>query len=407
MVVPPKPIDEEERLAELYKYEILDTNPEEDFDQLVELASAICEVPISLVSLIDRDRQWFKAKKGLDLDETSRDVAFCAHAILQDEVFIVENALDDIRFFDNPYVVNDGIRFYAGMPIKTRNGKNLGTLCVIDREPKTLSPSQKRALEILGRQVINLMDLRLTNNRQKELITLLDKQKEELKAQNEFNSRLIKLLAHDIKSPLTSIKGGLDLILDGHMAPEEATEIFKDLSGSIGSTLQMVDDTLRWGLLNMRKEIVRQPVYLHDLVEEIKDLYKFLLKSKHILFINNIPQDYIIYSDPEAVEIILRNFIQNSIKYTENGTIKVSANDDDCFHCISVTDTGRGMTPAQLKTINHQIGQFFSTPGTHGEKGTGFGLRMCLDLARAIGATIYATSEENKGTQFKLIFKQG
>lgn len=407
MVVPSKPIDEEERLAELYKYEILDTNPEEDFDQLVELASAICEVPISLVSLIDRDRQWFKAKKGLDLDETSRDVAFCAHAILQDEVFIVENALDDIRFFDNPYVVNDGIRFYAGMPIKTRNGKNLGTLCVIDREPKTLSPSQKRALEILGRQVINLMDLRLTNNRQKELITLLDKQKEELKARNEFNSRLIKLLAHDIKSPLTSIKGGLDLILDGHMAPEEATEIFKDLSGSIGSTLQMVDDTLRWGLLNMRKEIVRQPVYLHDLVEEIKDLYKFLLKSKHILFINNIPQDYIIYSDPEAVEIILRNFIQNSIKYTENGTIKVSANDDDCFHCISVTDTGRGMTPAQLKTINHQIGQLFSTPGTHGEKGTGFGLRMCLDLARAIGATIYATSEENKGTQFKLIFKQG
>lgn len=407
MVVPSKPIDEEERLAELYKYEILDTNPEEDFDQLVELASAICEVPISLVSLIDRDRQWFKAKKGLDLDETSRDVAFCAHAILQDEVFIVENALDDIRFFDNPYVVNDGIRFYAGMPIKTRNGKNLGTLCVIDREPKTLSPSQKRALEILGRQVINLMDLRLTNNRQKELITLLDKQKEELKAQNEFNSRLIKLLAHDIKSPLTSIKGGLDLILGGYMAPEEATEIFKDLSGSIDSTLQMVDDTLRWGLLNMRKEIVRQPVYLHDLVDEIKDLYKFLLKSKHILFINNIPQDYIIYSDPEAVEIILRNFIQNSIKYTEHGTIKVSANDDDCFHCISVTDTGRGMTPAQLKTINHQIGQFFSTPGTHGEKGTGFGLRMCLDLARAIGATIYATSEENKGTQFKLIFKQG
>ncbi|MCX8148674.1 GAF domain-containing sensor histidine kinase [Thermaurantimonas aggregans] len=406
MVVPSKPLDEEERLAELYKYEILDTNPEEDFDQLVELASAICEVPISLVSLIDRDRQWFKAKKGLDIDETSRDVAFCAHAILQDEVFIVENALEDIRFFDNPYVVNDGIRFYAGMPIKTRNGKNLGTLCVIDHEPKILSTSQKRALEILGRQVVNLMELRLTNNRQKELITLLDKQKEELKAQNEFNSRLIKLLAHDIKSPLTSIKGGLDLILDGHLQPNEATQIFKDLSNSIDSTLQMVNDTLRWGLLNIRKELVLEPIHLHTMIEEIKDLYKFLLKSKHILFFNNVPEDYILYSDPESVEIILRNFIQNSIKYTENGTVKVSVNDNDSFRCISVTDTGKGMTPAQLQAINHQIGQFLSTPGTHGEKGTGFGLRMCLDLAKSIGANIYASSEEGKGTQFKLIFKQ-
>ncbi|MFN4299339.1 MAG: GAF domain-containing sensor histidine kinase [Thermaurantimonas sp.] len=405
-MVAPKPIDEEERLAELYKYEILDTYPEEDFDQLVELASAICEVPISLVSLIDRDRQWFKAKKGLDLDETSRDVAFCAHAILQDEVFIVENALDDIRFFDNPYVVNDGIRFYAGMPIKTRNGKNLGTLCVIDREPKTLSPSQKRALEILGRQVINLMELRLTNNRQKELITLLDKQKEELKAQNEFNSRLIKLLAHDIKSPLTSIKGGLDLILDGHLPAEEASQIFKDLSDSINSTLQMVDDTLRWGLLNMRKILPQQPVRLHDMIEEIKDLYNFLLKSKHIQFVNSIPRNYIIETEPEALEIVLRNLIQNAIKYTENGSIKVSVTDSENMKCISVSDTGKGMKPSQLQAINNQTGELVSTLGTHGEKGTGFGLRMCIDLAKSIGASLYATSEEGKGAQFKLIFKQ-
>jgi PAS domain S-box-containing protein len=147
-------ISEEDRLATLYGLELLDTQPEEDYDQLVDLASEICATPIGLVSFVDRNRQWFKAAKGVPATETDRSVSFCAHAIQQKELFLVEDASQDKRFAENPLVTGEmGIRFYAGVPVQAPNGCTLGTLCVIDTVPRTLTPNQRTALTILGRQV--------------------------------------------------------------------------------------------------------------------------------------------------------------------------------------------------------------------------------------------------------------
>ena len=167
----PLPRNEADRLRALRNYKILDTKPEERFDELTQLAAIICGVPISLITLIDADRQWFKSKVGLEISETPRAQAFCTHAIMQPQMFEVPDAAEDARFARNPLVTgNPNIRFYAGAPLATADGHLLGTMCVLDREPRTLTGEQKRALEILGRQVVANMQLRTDLRELKEAL---------------------------------------------------------------------------------------------------------------------------------------------------------------------------------------------------------------------------------------------
>jgi PAS domain S-box-containing protein len=169
MITAKIPKNEKERIQALKDYGILDTLPEEQFDDLTLLASQICKVPIALISLVDEARQWFKSKVGLNVSETPRNVAFCAHAILARELFIVPDLLQDERFKDNPLVIQDPkVRFYAGAPLETPSGFRIGTLCVIDYQPRKLSSEQIQSLQAISRQVVSQMELRLSLKKEAE-----------------------------------------------------------------------------------------------------------------------------------------------------------------------------------------------------------------------------------------------
>jgi GAF domain-containing protein len=166
----------------------LDTEAEAEYDGFVKLASYICQTPIALLSLVDPTRQWFKAKVGCSAPETSRNIAFCAHAILQSDVFVVHDTLTDSRFVDNPLVTGDpNIRFYAGAPLITPEGLAIGTLCAIDRSPRDLTDEQMTALQFLAQQVVTQLELR---RHTKELQQLL-----------ESKNKLFHILSHDLRSP--------------------------------------------------------------------------------------------------------------------------------------------------------------------------------------------------------------
>jgi PAS domain S-box-containing protein len=175
----PTPANEKERLLALRRYDILDSDPDQFFDDLVELASFICDAPISLITFIDEDRQWYKSRKGMNGRGSPRDIAFCAHAIMQHDLFVVPDTLRDERFVNNPFVTADpGIRFYAGAPLVTSDGYALGTLCVIDRQPRELTAEQTKALVALSRQVVAQLELRRAVKQLSKAQTELTKSRE-------------------------------------------------------------------------------------------------------------------------------------------------------------------------------------------------------------------------------------
>lgn len=201
------PANETERLATLRSLDILDTEAEPEFDELVALAAMLCGTPICTVSLIDENRQWLKAAIGIPRSECSRGVAFCAHAILGESVFTVEDAAADFRFADNPLVINEpNIRFYAGIPVATSNKLPLGTLCVIDTIPRHLTHEQKQALEILGRQVSVRLELRTQRRALQQVLTENHELREQMRETQDLlaaaNQRLGALAAKTTSAPL-------------------------------------------------------------------------------------------------------------------------------------------------------------------------------------------------------------
>lgn len=400
MVSAPLPFNEKERLLKLKEYNILDTPQEDSFDEIVKLASIICKAPMSTITLIDEKRQWFKAKVGVETNETSREVAFCAHVINGDDLMVVNDALEDERFFDNPLVTDNDYRFYAGMPLITPDGNKLGTICVIDNVPRTLTDDQKFALQILAKNVITLLELRLKNNNLSDTLTTLYTQSNEIERVNNINTRLLSILAHDLKNPLGVILQVIDFYNSGQIEKNDLDEVLTELQKNTRNALDMLNEVLQWGTTQVEgKSTDFVKINLYELVEKKKEDYYLLLKSKNNTLKNHCEKNLTFKADLNMMRFILRNLIMNANKFTKDGTISILTIDSDDFVEIIVSDTGVGMKPSQINRL-FKWETRASSDGTSGEKGTGLGLLICNEFVIKHGGKIWVESSLGKGSSF-------
>jgi signal transduction histidine kinase len=385
MIAPPIPVNEKERLHELYKYELLDSVYEQEFDDIVQLASRLCNAPISTISLIDFDRQWFKAKTGLNDSESERNVSFCAHAINQDIMMEVPDVTVDERFFDNPLVLGDpNIRYYAGMPLITSSGYKLGTLCVIDRMPRKLDPEQTFALKVLSKQVIKLFELR---TRQKELKKISDLQQQ-----------IMSIMAHDIRGPLASLKSVYEMKITGIFTKEEEMSIDALVPRQLDSTLNLLNNIVAWGSLQLGNANQHdEEVSIFDMCDECISYYLLAADAKGNSMLNLVSPSISYIGNKQGLEFVLRNLLGNANKFTDKGDIIVSARiHGDCLE-IYVTDTGVGMTEDVIESISERTWSVY-TAGTNNEKGSGMGLKLMFEYLSNIQGTLKFESKPGEGT---------
>lgn len=391
MIAPRMPENDAERLRELYRYELLDTVYEKEFDELVQLASKLCNVPISLITLVDIDRQWFKAKYGLDATQTTRNVSFCGHAILNENLFEVQDAAEDERFFDNPLVTGDPkIRYYAGMPLITHKGYKIGTLCVIDRQPRELEEEQTFALHVLSKQVVKLFELRLRNKEMERIIGVQQK--------------MMSIMAHDIRGPLASLRMSYDLRNEGLLTPDEVEEMDKLVPAQLDSTVTLLNNIVDWGTLQLNHVAqVNDIIDLRTLVKECIDVCSLQASEKGNKIENEVPATFTLKGNRQGLAFVLHNLMGNANKYTTRGSIAISASKEAGCTKINVSDSGTGMQPQVMDAINSRAWAGTSL-GTNNEKGSGMGLKLVFEYLDNIKATINFSSEVGKGTTVTVTF---
>lgn len=403
MILPPIPENEDKRLEELYRYEIMDTSYEEEFDDIVKLASQICNVPISLITLVEQSRQWFKAKIGMDATETSRDISFCAHSLDDITNFLeVEDATKDERFFDNPLVTSDPtIRFYAGVPLVSSNGFKLGTLCVINSIPQHLTEAQSFALRVLADQVMKMLELRIRNKQ-------LDRLSKRQQQQTELQNKIISIIAHDVRNPVASIKNIIDLANSKILSESEAKDLTAMAEKQLDGTLVLLSDLVDWGKMQLTAQtntnLEFEKIHLHSLVTEKLTSLQVDASLKKNTLLNLVDEELLINSDNNALCFVLRNLLSNSLKFTNNGTISVYAHQQDGKVLITVSDTGVGMNEKTRNSLFETQGKL-TTLGTNNEKGSGLGLMLTKDFVEVLGGKLSVESELGKGTTISIELK--
>ncbi|KGL61076.1 ATP-binding protein [Polaribacter sp. Hel1_33_49] len=387
------PPNEAKRLENLKSYHILDTLPEEEYDAITKIASVICNTPIALISIIDESRQWFKSKHGLNATETPREFSFCAHSILQpDELFIINDARKDKRFFDSSLITSDlNVVFYAGAPLNSSEGYSLGTLCVIDNEPKKLNNTQKESLSLLAKQVVTLLELRKKNRE------LAESNKQNLKLNEQLNDFAYRL-THDLKSPINGVNFLLDVLKEDHF------ELFKNTKAeeyvSLISNRILYMDNLVTKILKDSKVASENIIYEKFNVKDLVDSIRINIDFENKLLINSEPLDIEVYSSKIGLLQIFQNLISNSRKFSdeENVIISIRCKEDlDSYHFV-YEDNGPGIQEQYW----NKVFKMFETLDNTGNNNTGIGLTTVKSIIKRLGGKIELKHREEykKGVCF-------
>lgn len=400
------------RIAALQDLNILDTRNEEEFDELVEIASSICNTPISLISLVDAERQWFKARLGLQASETSLQESVCAHAILTDETLVIDDTLLDPRTVDNPLVHNDvNMRFYAGVPLKVNDELPIGTLCVLDTVPRQLSPDQLRALEVLGRQVMMRMTLRSALGRERELKQQLEQQRDELLHMNErliaedkSKNLFLAMLSHELRNPLSAMSNGLSL-LDTVESADQQQDTLQMMHRQCGQLTRLLDDLLDVSRIS-RGKISLKPdkVSLAPILDDAVDTLRADAAAKQIeLNLVNVPGQLHVRADAARLLQVIINLLNNAIRYTPaGGQVSLKALQNESEVQIHVRDSGQGICEEDLPRVFDFFVQLENRAGT-ANQGLGLGLALVHELVHLHGGSVSVHSDgPDRGSTFSV-----
>jgi signal transduction histidine kinase len=392
--------DNEDRLNALHSYNILDTAEEKDFDELTILASAICQTPVALISLVDGNRQWFKSHTGTNVTETPIEQSFCAHAIVSAaDIMVVDDARADERFAHNPLVTGDPkIVFYAGVPLINEDGFALGTLCVIDSETHVLTQAQTQALKVIAKQVVDKLEL-------KRKVEALSQANQDLRDSNVFIQKFATMAAHDIKNPLSSIlltSQALKLRL--FKLEDEGCSRLVDMNiASVKNLVNLVDDMLAYS---------KMPSLL--IAKKQDREMNYLLKK--VISLVNVPDNFTINIPAEIAQITLSevafeqifiNLLSNAIRYNdkENGIINIRFAQDDNHYRFEVEDNGMGIAEQYHDKV-FQNNFTLKITDRYNQKGSGIGLSTVKELLNAMSGSIYLKSTVGEGCTFFISIKK-
>ncbi|NKI30463.1 sensor histidine kinase [Croceivirga thetidis] len=392
MVEPKIPQNENERISELRKYNILDSLPEKEYDSITTIASIICDTPISLISLVDRNRQWFKSKIGLEADETPRDVSFCAHAINDpDNMFIVNDAQKDLRFRDNPLTTNDpNVIFYAGVPLNSPKGHSLGTLCVIDNKPRKLSIDQKKALNALAEQVVQLLEYR-------RIIMKVEAQNTYIKSLYDRLHSYSHSFAHELKTP---IRGNHALL--EWLKADYSDRLDEQGLGLIQKMMKNNSflDAMTQGMLEYHHVCTMKFKYesfslldcISHITNQIEDFSKISFTAKN-LGLN-------VFHSKDAFQILFRHLIRNTIVHAgENSNCSLEhINGEECHYFI-FRDDGPGIE----EKFQEDVFEIFVTLKSKNELNRGIGLSIVRCLVEKLNGNIsISKSSKVQGLQIEI-----
>jgi signal transduction histidine kinase len=398
MIAPKFPPTEEKRLKEVKSYKLLDTLPEEAYDDITQLIATVCDTPISLITLLDTDRNYLKSHLGAPFNESPRAISFCGHAILEpQDIFIVEDARTDPRFAKNPLVQEHNAIFYAGAPLRSKNGHALGTLCIFDTKPRKLSEKQKKVISVMAQQVVKLFELHRKKIELEEYETQLNQRNKDLK-------NFAGLVSKDLRAPLQEINTMASLI---------RTDYKNSFDGTGIQYLEYIEESS----VTLQKYIEGMLIYYKsdDLLSQSKvetTLLSIYEEIEDILFIENAEFEHptidktIAVNKPALLQILL-NLIGNALKYNHKDipAVRSSFSENKTHYIFTVEDNGIGIDKQKQEIIF----ELFKTTGVkdrHGETGTGIGLATVKNLVTKLGGIISLESELDNGTTFTFSIKK-
>ena len=388
----PVPADEAARLEAVRRYGILDTPPDGAFDRITALAARLFDVPISIVSIVDEDRIWFKSHHGLDIAQIDRDPGLCASAILHREPWVVSDARHDPRALTNPLVAGEfGLQFYAGVPLRTSDGFNLGTLCVLDFEPRTLDATETDTLQDLASLVMSELEFRLAGRRAMA----------EAAEREQLKDAFLGMLSHELRTPLTTIFAATQMLARDPdvVAVERARDLVPDIVTESERMLRLIDDLMVLTRLEQgRLETDREPVLLQRVLPKAIEIESRRWPGRRIEL--DIPSDLPpVAADQSYVEQISLNLLSNALKYSGEGDpVHVSARAEQSVVEVRVRDHGIGVSHKDREAIFQLM--FRSADAASHAPGAGVGLYVCRRLLEAMGGAIRVESAARDGSTF-------